>query len=441
MRCAYRDAFTVTQDEKVIGVCLSADFCAEHEHGIDRLKDSFQCDGKKPGLYGCKVKKDSSKSGSITIDGIAWHYVASEEIAEKSYVAKWPTIVDEELKVNLKVGWDQQGFAVLSDDKALIDIFVDAFKRKDVTLSVGASKAFKNGGLFILVYSKIPKDWLTTSAKSSKDYDAAKKALKTSKAFKKLEKRQAEWRERYPFSRETPFSYFALAPHGDSYWLNPHGQKYLHWGSVTLQDIEDWADEKVGTVIFDAAKWEDLKFECSIPLSTYGLGPDGCYRKAFARLSIDDYLEKRQNEFKVRVFRKRNPETGLLEMDEESKRYVLTKIRYQILDDLFSQIGIYSITETDPARKRQRFDEFCRNATENLYPRQRVLDEVFGILETLYMLDVGAFHGSTCSVSENIEDKLSLVNMSNLREIIVHEALYDVLEQCGRLPEHWKIVD
>lgn len=435
MRCSYRDSAVILECDKAIGINLGADFCAEHEWGIDKLLSAFGCDRKKLGLYGHKIKRDASVSGSVEIDGKTWYYVASERVGKGSYMLKWPTIEDKDTGKLLKTGWDSQGFAVFSDDKKVIDAMVSAFKAKDVTISVGSGGLFKNGGLFLMRYSSLPKDFLKKSEKSDKDYRASEKALKDSQALKKLGKKQDEWRARYPFASDTPFSYIALGVHGDEYWLNPQGQHYIYWGPVSLQDIEDWADEKPGKIINDLAKWEELKFTCSLPIPTYGIKPDGCYRKAFNRVPIEEYLAARDANFKIRVLRKKNPNTGLFELDEKSKRFLAVKLRYMYLDDYFSQIGVYSFAHDSAELKARKFSEYSTD--KDIYPRQRLTDEVFGILDMVYLLGAGDFQGSGGRVGTGA--RLSLSNLSNFREVCQHEAYYDFLDQCGRLPESWRI--
>jgi hypothetical protein len=437
MRCAYNDACFVTEKDEVVGFSFAADYCAEHECGVKRTKAMFRCDGKKKGLYSCKIRKDVSVSGTVEIDGVSWEYIATKPIGVEHYAVKWPSIKDKDAECNVKSGWCDGDFAVLCDVPGKLGFLKQAFSRKDVLISVGGGHVFKNGGLYLLVASKTPKEIYLATVKKDEEYISTKKALEKSKAFKLLEKKADEWREKYPASHDTPFSYIALCPHGTAYWLNPAHQQHLHWGYVTIQDIDDWANERVGTVIRDLDVWEDLKLKCRLPFVTYGIDRSATAKKGFTFIPFEEYKNwPKKDRSPLKVTRKKD-DYGYYKLEEKSWRFLLGYLKYRIMDDMCCQLDIYSfleINKEDFARKLWAYVE--SKPKTGLCPRNDLDSEIYGMLLTLSMQGVGDFH-SMCGT--NREDGPSPANMAEIKEILRHECYYEILDRCGILPDAWRV--
>lgn len=440
MKGSYNDAsFLYDDKENLIGVNLSADFTAEHEWGVDDLRKSFKCDSRKKGLPGTRITKDASTVGSVVKDGTTWFYITSyrpecHEIDEKSYVLDWHTQEDEKSKTKIKVGWDGRNFAVLADREDPIKRLKAFFAKKDVFISLGGGHVFKNAGLVLVQASTFPKGALKETVKASMDHEDAKKALENSKGFKLLMKKQVEWRDKYPFSSETPWSYIALSPHGDSYWLNPQAQKVLHWGGVTLQDVEDWANEKKGAVITDLDAWEELKYELSLPLSVYSFKKDGCYRKDFKNVPYQEYLaDQNWQKKKVIIGKKKRKSDEFVPVDPDSERFLFAAMKHELLDDMFCQIGVYHYDDYPMEERKACFQRWIDDKPKDkLKARDRTRYEIEGILRCLYLIGYGDWGYSNVPGSEGSR------NLSYLKTILEAETDYDFLRLCGMLHKNWE---
>lgn len=441
MKSSHNDASFLYDDAGVlIGVNLSADYAAEHEWGVKDLRAKFFCNPKKKGLLGSRITKDVSNVGAVTKDGTTWYFITSyrqdicETLDEKSYILDWPVQEDSTSKVKMKVGWDGRDFAVLADSKEPIDKIKAFFSKKDAVITFGGGQVFKNAGLVLAKFSAIPKSTIKESIRASLDHEASDKALKTSNGYKLLMKRQTEWRAKYPFSHETPWSFIALSVHRDSYWLNPQAQKVLHWGGVTLQDVEDWANEKKGTIITDLDAWEDLKYELSLPLAVWSFKSPNSYRKDFKNVPYQEYTDGQNwREKKLLIGKKKRKSDEFVPVDPDSERFFYAALKHMLLDDMFCQIGVYHFHEYTVDARQAAFKRWIANKPENrLKPREIIEHELEGVLRCLYLIGYGDY--GFCNTRGSEGDR----NLSYLKSIIEAETDRDFLRLCGMLPERWE---
>ena len=92
MKQGRNESFVFDEETKdLVGVCLGADYAAEHEWGIEKLLQNFDCDKKKLGLYARKIRSSKNlSSGSFTLKKEEWYFITSCKYleAEKYFEGK-----------------------------------------------------------------------------------------------------------------------------------------------------------------------------------------------------------------------------------------------------------------------------------------------------------------------------------------------------------------
>lgn len=220
--------------EKIfVGFSLGADFCAEHEWGIDRIMQDYGINTKKNGLMGRKITKlpeyfkyneKENLISSTRYNSLGELYTAKQL---KAY------------KVLISGAWDVGTFAIRITDeyKTHLKELVEAFKKSDVLIAIGSREGFANGGLNLLIYSRMPNKVKKDAVSTSKKHNELLKTVKKTgieEILKKAKKR-----------------YFALSPRWEDYkkkeikyWLNPMEQNIHEHGWYTLDDLKLWAKNK-----------------------------------------------------------------------------------------------------------------------------------------------------------------------------------------------------
>ena len=259
---------------EVIAITLGADFCAEHEWGIKGIKRML---GMKelnvPDLKLGKVDRvleflNLKNTGPVGLDrmkqttdvGVV-HNLETKGLKETSGWGQnkkkhtlWGFAVMEswyrerfDFKENLRenyynpereelIGyWAENEFAVLMEDKSIIEEFVKAFSRKDIAVWVGASGPFKNGGLIIAIASRLPAEFVQEMADADLNTIELQKAAARTGVHRLL--------------KEADLRYFALSPRWADesktdvkFWLNPMDQANNNYGWYSVKDLEDWCE-------------------------------------------------------------------------------------------------------------------------------------------------------------------------------------------------------
>ncbi len=248
---------------RTLAVNLGADYCAEHEWGIKALHAAF---GVKNDIktYGLKKRKISKVPDTLVwvklIDGrqgFAYrnYWYTDDRKAAVADVAAKSLVGDSDLKsfdvfdrgthkmkanpVQLTAAWSEADFACLSKDstdiKYLREIFEQFAKKNIVFTFSSALPAFENPGLIIAIADRLPKEvtdmWLT----ADKDTHEIEKFVAKSKVRELLAKAGKK--------------YFALSPKrwedgSIKFWLNPMEQNRNNCGWFTLEQVQEWADDK-----------------------------------------------------------------------------------------------------------------------------------------------------------------------------------------------------
>jgi hypothetical protein len=130
--------------------------------------------------------------------------------------------------------WAEDDFCVFIEDKSIIEDFVEAFKKKDITIWLGGGGAFKNAGLVIAIASRLPEDF----TKEQADLDIDQFELTNAAAKTGI----------HEILRKADCKYYALSPRWKDdtkkevvFWLNPQEQLIHKYGWYGVDELKLWA--------------------------------------------------------------------------------------------------------------------------------------------------------------------------------------------------------
>lgn len=251
MRISY-DSKLLFDSDKFIGVNLGADFCAEHECGINGIKEKLEIDSSIPGVDGMKMNCIPKEFyfDKVIIDKKKYYVflcLSSVKFLNitKTAKGKVPLKVLREIlpvynlkKSGIAAAWDDEefGFALSEKYEKEANLFYKAFIEKDIIVSLSGGHVFKNNGLTFIIYSVFPQKYKDDILKKSISHKKLLEAVRKSKIEKLLERKGKR--------------YLALSPKWkDStekeiiFWLNPYDET-CNYGWFSLKDLKNWAHNK-----------------------------------------------------------------------------------------------------------------------------------------------------------------------------------------------------
>lgn len=282
MRRGYDGSIIRDETGQFVGVDLGADFCAEHEWGIRRLKQLFGIgEGAEYGVASCKmthlpnmgmletfpVKLGVFENGYYRlkpkerpkINGHALAFFGGwrtdpMSIPDKLKVMQIGDVVnDKEAKAGVVGSWSEGdfGFVILHEkaEKYVKDM-VEAFAANDIAFMFGTGHVFKNRGLIIAIASRLPKEVDVNLTQQHFDNLELQAVSDATGIVDKLEAAsKAADTGSYRFN--APCTYYALSPRWKDeskteviYWLNPRDQQNNNYGWFTVADLEAWIEGK-----------------------------------------------------------------------------------------------------------------------------------------------------------------------------------------------------
>jgi hypothetical protein len=240
-----------------IGIHLPADFTAEHEWGIEKIKLSFgipDVETTKP-PFGIERYKATIAPEAIVQEkddriALAVIYRPWREVNLFEYSELKGRLYDESDKRNkadkssefetydikARGAWDGDDFGIIAEGekaKNLLTTLHEAIKAKDVIAFLGGGSFLQNGGLNIAIASAVPKklqkDLAETHKKTADLYNKAQATGIYEKVPQKM--------------------YYALTPNWDKdgtvrFWLNPTEQQSNNFGYYTVKELEQWMQGK-----------------------------------------------------------------------------------------------------------------------------------------------------------------------------------------------------
>lgn len=262
MRQARDGSFLVSAEGKLIAINLGADFVAEHEWGVQRLKSSFgiptyqKTDNTDAGVARRKVRSfpiEARYSSALQLlklkdctvlifGGYGFDKVKDFKTACGA-MRVYGEITPEKPKYDGKpqdflAAWDESSFGVVAKDEVAckhLETLYEAFKGLDAAIWVGGAGVFQNGGLVLAVYSNIPKE--NVDSMREKELEAVQ--VQVDMAETGIEKLLADAGKRY----------YALSPSRKAdgslqFWLNPQDQRSYESRWSSLEELKQWAEDK-----------------------------------------------------------------------------------------------------------------------------------------------------------------------------------------------------
>jgi hypothetical protein len=273
MRRGYNSELIKDEQGQLLGFNLGADYCAEHEWGIDKIKSSFGIDvdsSEKPfakwwekillvtaksalgvdkrlitkcpelvkGEYKISIKnykqpKSKPVKHTIYYIGFKSYYFSSSSKEERFEEEIKRGIYSVSETENVWGWWSEGDFMVASADKQAIEDLYQAFQALDVTISVGGGNVFQNGGLHFVIKSRISQEVIDDVYQQDLDSLNLKKAASSTGIYEKLEKAGK--------------GFYALSPRWKDaekkeviFWLNPEEQNENNACWCTVEDLKDW---------------------------------------------------------------------------------------------------------------------------------------------------------------------------------------------------------
>lgn len=236
---------------------MKADFTAEHEWGIEDLKNKLGVNGTKLGIKG-RIINDAkslyllhgSKGAYLCVP--AYFHPESERLDKETEIHGW--------KENaLSSAWSDKDFYIYAqthEDIALLQELYDQARKKNVAIGLGGSdprNPFDRAGLSIVLVSRMSKDVLQSIYDEDLDYKNLQKADKKTKLGAILDaKYKGQWKR--PRIRAA-WAKDHRAMRGDEpiesttkypvvYWLN--ADRYYGW--YTVEEIRQWLNTGSGII-------------------------------------------------------------------------------------------------------------------------------------------------------------------------------------------------
>lgn len=249
MRRATNDTQFLYVDDMLAGINLGWDFCAEHEWGINGIKQAFGITDN-PKVFGIARRTITTVPNFLVFTEVPGPKRTKHHVL---VCDRWLAEHPEHLKDNHELAiWDDKGIAAAWYEGAfgvkvtaehqdtLADVFA-AFQRKDIAIYVGARGPFSNGGLKLVIVSRLPQEVLTEMEEGDRDAANLRAAAEKTGIEKYLKGKGKGW--------------YALSPRWANedkkevvFWLNPFDQRSYEAGWFTVEDLRQWADDK-GPVI------------------------------------------------------------------------------------------------------------------------------------------------------------------------------------------------
>jgi len=265
MRRGNDNAFVGIDGDTFVGINLGADFTAEHERGIIKLKRQFGIEGVKNGLISKRIGIDArrvtllpshfhliEKHGFTYLVSTSTHVFTkdmSKKNLDRMIGAYWTSYDKNAKEIVLQTAWDEKSFGIAAkgaDGKKYLKLLFDAFNNNDAIITFGHDgNPFSNSGLMLLIASKLPQKYIDSQAAADMDKINLDKAAKKTGIIDRIANSDRQ--------------YFACSPRWANdgkteviFWLNPREQHKYNSGWMSVADLDGWIAGK-GKVIKQTA--------------------------------------------------------------------------------------------------------------------------------------------------------------------------------------------
>jgi len=254
MRQGLRKSGLLFHEGVFFGMCLGADFCAEHENGITDLKNSFGIiESNKPnGIANLKITQVPKDKISFFSKGQSSYLLYPQFAMENDFEAKFHRHPHDLVlaRGEMAGAWSDKDFGIHVKgklNKTYLQEIYDALLKGDIAFGFTSKMpVFDNAGLCLFIVSKFPKvhnDSLIAQQEEKKSLQEA--ADKTGLIAYLDSKGKGHYK-----------GYYSCIPKRDEksadglkWWFNSYDQKEDGYGHFYTQELKDWADGKEGNPI------------------------------------------------------------------------------------------------------------------------------------------------------------------------------------------------
>jgi hypothetical protein len=293
MRQSYRTHLLKTDSGTVYGIYSEADFCAEHEHGLDRLYRDMGCgDLAVEGIERYQPSQNVVSSGRFPILGKGKFWYRDDKGKKKWVTRRFLSSRENSMMPqdgyipssaqDATVFFSEYAFMVVSrcdEMDTFLEILAERAKECDIAVFMGGAggngNPFNRGGLVIVVPSLVPAEEKETLRSSHENARLLEEAA-TRTGIRERVKAKVEATSHGGWAFNSPFHLYAISPgwvpepqlEGDDaliragrqalfgnqrevqFFIN-NGRGIFGWYSVA--DLDDWLAGR-GKVIEDERK-------------------------------------------------------------------------------------------------------------------------------------------------------------------------------------------
>lgn len=245
------------------GVNLGADYCTEHECGINDINIAFGIKADAIGIDRYTITNAPKESKAYVFTPILtttkfsdrkmkWiglyfnteHYQKSDSKI-KEYLPKPYKYTEDEICA----AWDSKSFGIVvhNSKKWIIEELMNAIENKDLTIGVGPSGPFQNGGLKLLIASRIPQEVKDQILEDHIDYNNLRIAVANTEIENYLRdhgKHYYALEPRWYLPEFRPENREFNTAHNVVFFLNPHEQNKYNYGWFTVEELKEWGEDK-----------------------------------------------------------------------------------------------------------------------------------------------------------------------------------------------------
>jgi hypothetical protein len=249
------DGFVMNDVDECAGLHLRADYCAEHEWGIQDMKRSFGINDDEVGIerrrihnptgvYFVKFKKKGEKCAFISnyktyTSGLERRELKGTEVKDYVNERRWFDLTHNEQSEGVAGAWNEKNFICVvkgQDNVDKLQEVYDAFDEGDVAIFLGGGQGpFSNAGLSVSIISQLPAELIDNMRNTDMNSEWLKKAALKTGIEAKIKK--------------AGLGFYALSPEwndiedhseGVKFWLNPTDQQNNNHGWYTVDELKQW---------------------------------------------------------------------------------------------------------------------------------------------------------------------------------------------------------
>lgn len=245
MRLARDNGLLKSDDGKIIGINLGADYVSEHEWGIKKLRQKFGIQDSGYGLEKRTVQDipkyvdfiDKGKQTVLIVGG----YKPGDAIDLKRYELDRREFHGD----GLITAWDEGSFGInasKAEDREAVRQIHNAMMEGDLAIWVGGGGVFQNAGLVLAIVHRVPEELSKKLYDADVDREKLKKAAEETGIAERLKVAGRQYYALSPewvVSEETNTSKYNLI-----FWLNPADQQNNACGWFRVEDLDLWIEGK-----------------------------------------------------------------------------------------------------------------------------------------------------------------------------------------------------